>query len=176
MVDCADIRALKNLTASANRKRFGVTLVIGLWAVVAHHIKMKRFFIVDIRWNEHTLSVRVNTADIFAIDFDANFSRCFERKPEFFPLHILRNIDICLYKGSAVGCKIHIAFIERSVIVGIIIKIHFRNLAGIANHKIFDFPLFRINMAFEPTEAQLSPLLGTHWAPNYLNMCHFVSP
>ena len=175
MINSADISTLKYLAATANRKWFGVTLIIRLWTVIAHHIKMKRLFIINIRRKKHSFSVRVNTAYILSVNFNANFGSCFKWKPKFFSLKFLWNINISFNKRCSVRCEIHIALIKRAVIITVIFKFHFGYLARVPNHKIGNFPLWRIYISFKPTEAQISPLFRTHRTPYYFNMCHFYT-
>ena len=86
IINCADICTLKNLTATAHRKTFGISFVIRLTSDIAHHFKMKGFFVIYVGRKKHSFSVGVNTAYIFSVYSDTDFCGGFKAEPELLTL------------------------------------------------------------------------------------------
>ena len=75
-----------------------------------------------------------------------------------------------LYRINTI--EIHIPPLQGPWLTGIELEFHFRHLAGVPNHQVLDLPLFAVNIAFQPTKAQVRPFLRAHRAPFHFNMCH----
>ena len=118
------------------------------------------------------LTVRIDSADINPVDLYYHFSRCSERKAIFLALKAFGQFIIRFDKCRAVGSKIHISLFQLSRLIIIEFKIHFGNLTGFSDSEIGYLVFFAVNMPFEPAEAQIYPLLGSHASSFNLNMCH----
>ena len=108
VIHSAQIRALKDLAAAANRQALRVALIVRLRAVITHHFKMQGLRRIRIGRQQHTLPIRIHTANIAAVDLHADFCRCFQREPKFLPLQVLWHLHIRRHKGGTVRGEIHI--------------------------------------------------------------------
>ena len=126
----------------------------------------------DIVREGQALAVRVDTADISAVDLDYHLGSGPEQEAIFLPLELLRQIDIGGDERRAVGGEIHISPPERTRLVVIEFKIHLGNLPSLSDGEARYLVFLAVNMPLEPAEAQIYPLLRPHAPAFNFNMRH----